>query len=79
MKEPVHLVAEPRLNAAAFRALDRSGLIRRRAVYEGKGGLGFRAVSGPKGTFRPYQRLEPPRWGGVTRRAVAKRRSRAAP
>ena len=31
------------------------------AVYEGKGRWGF----GPKGSFRPYQRLEPQRWGGV--------------
>ena len=30
------------------------------AVYEGKGRWGF----GPKGSFRPYQRLEPQRWGG---------------
>ena len=30
------------------------------AVYEGKGGWGFRVgIAGPKGTFRPYQRLEP--------------------
>ena len=43
-----------RVRFAAFRALDRSGPIRRRAVYEGKGGLGFRAVSGPKGSVRPY-------------------------
>ena len=49
------------------------------AVYEGKGGLRFRAVAtGRKGTFRPYQCLEPQRWGEVTRRAVAQRRSRVA-
>ena len=63
-------------------AASRPGLLvgrsERHAVYEGKGGLGFRAVSGPKGSFRPYQRLEPQRWGGVTRRAVAQRRSRAS-
>ena len=53
-----------RVRFAAFRALDRCGPIRRRAVYEGKGGLGFRAVSGPKGTFRPYQRLDLPQRGG---------------
>ena len=44
----------------------------------GKRGLGFRAVSGPKGNFRPYQPPEPQRWGGVTRRAVAERRRRGA-
>ena len=30
------------------------------------------------GTFRPYQTPEPQPWGAVTRRAVAKRRSRAS-
>ena len=34
-----------RIRFATFRALDRSGPIRRRAVYEGKGGLWFLAVS----------------------------------
>ena len=37
------------------------------AVYEGKRGLGFRAVSGPEGTFRPYQRLDPRLYGGYLR------------
>ena len=32
----------------------------------------------PKGTFRPYQTPEPQPRGAVTRRAVAKRRSRAS-
>ena len=32
----------------------------------------------PKGTFRPYQPLEPQPRGAVTRRAVAQRRSRAS-
>ena len=67
-----------RVRFAAFRALDRSGPIRNRTVYEGERGLEFRAGSGPKGIFRPYQRLEPQRWSGVTRRAVAEHRSRAA-
>ena len=48
------------------------------AVQEGKGGVGFRAGSGPKGTFRPYQLSEPQPRGAVTRRAVAQRRSRVS-
>ena len=46
-----------------LRRVPRPGSLRadpKKAVYEGKGGLGFRAVSGPKGTFRPYQRLDLP-------------------
>ena len=40
---------------------------------------GVRAVwTGRKGTFRPYQPLEPQPRGAVTRRAVAQRRSRAS-
>ena len=51
--------------------------LERRAVHEGKGGV--RAVwTGRKGTFRPYQPLEPQPRGAVTRRAVAQRRSRAS-
>ena len=46
--------------------------------YEKKEGFGFRAVSGPKGSFRPYQRLEPQHWGRVTRRTVAERGCREA-
>ena len=34
--------------------------------------------TGRKGTFRPYQPLEPQPRGAVTRRAVAQRRSRAS-
>ena len=34
--------------------------------------------TGRKGTFRPYQTLEPQPGGAVTRRAVAQRRSRAS-
>ena len=35
-------------------------------------------AAGRKGTFRPYQPLEPQPRGAVTRRAVAQRRSRAS-
>ena len=49
-----------RVRFAAFRALDRSGPIRRRAVYEGKGGLGFRGrVRAEREPFGHTSRLEP--------------------
>ena len=40
-----------RVRFAAFRALDRAGPIRRRAVYEGNGGLGFGPCPGRKVPF----------------------------
>ena len=55
-----------------FAPLDRSGPIRRGWLFTREKG-GWAGLAGPKGTFRPYQRLEPQRRGGVTRRAVAKR------
>ena len=55
------------------------GRSERRAAYEGKGGLWVRAVwTGRKEPFGHTGRLEPQPRGGVTRRAVAQRRSRAA-
>ena len=62
-------------------AASRPGLLRADPkgwlFMRGKGGI--RAVwTGRKGTFRPYQPLEPQPRGAVTRRAVAQRRSRAS-
>ena len=55
-------------------AAGRSGETR---CSRGKRGISGRADA-PKGTFRPYQPLEPQPRGAVTRRAVAQRRSRAS-
>ena len=59
---------------APWTAAGRSGETR---CSRGKRGISGRADA-PKGTFRPYQPLEPQPRGAVTRRAVAQRRSRAS-